>query len=553
MQAALASLPPKLLALSSTAPIEAVTLQASELATRVDEVTGRIERATFTGKGDKGTVVGLYKDYVKRIVNVLQTTLGAGQAREEAPLPPMPTSRAHEAMRAWHVDVLRLEHASMADALSGRRLDVLKDCVQIAITGHDASGKQLDLRNAEGLSAWLPTLSASKGTCALLTAGPATGKTWLVSQVVMHSLGRALVPVVIKVEQLQMQLTEHAAAFAAAPNWVDAYLRARASPPLRDAACSDGAAAAAAADRRPRRGGRRACAHRERTSRRARAAGPHVLCTSRPAGLDEARFGAFHKLQLAPLSDAQQTASSPRAWGARGRAEALPARQGAARRRRARSVTANPLMLSMVASIAELRAGIDMPTTTAELYDVAASAMMSRAAGVGRDNNAAARHLFEAHADKQRIITTTHLEAALMRLGKGEAAVAELRDARAAGSAAARAPAPRRAAADASLPPVLPGVLRDARDLGGRRRVAKVRVGRVVGQRRAHGRAGGDRVRDQVCRGGGAGGRRQVRARRWRASGGACALSPRSCAKSCPPRGCQRRSRRRAASRRRPA
>ena len=35
---------------------------------------------------------------------------------------------------------------------------------------------------------------------------------------------------------------------------------------------------------------------------------------------------------------------------------------------------------------------------------------------------------FEAHADKQRLITTKHLEAAARRLGKGEAVVAALRD-----------------------------------------------------------------------------------------------------------------------------
>jgi len=433
MQAALASLPPKLLALSSTAPIEAVTLQASELATRVDEVTGRIERATFTGKGDKGTVVGLYKDYVKRIVDVLQTTLGAGgQAREEAPLPLMPTSRAHEAMLAWHVDVLRLQHASMADALSGRRLDALVDCVQIAITGHDASGKQLDLRNAEGLSAWLPTLSASTGTCALLTAGPATGKTWLVSQVVMHSLGRALVPVVIKVEQLQVQLTEHAAAFAAAPNWVDAYLQRTCEPPhyaMLHAAMEqrrlllliDGLDEAGAARARIETHVAKVLAPQGHT----------LLCTSRPAGLDEARFGAFHKLQLAPLTEAQQHGFLAARLGAARAAELKPYLRDKVPvdAETQRSVTANPLMLSMVASIAELRVGIEMPTTTAELYDVAASAMRSRTAEASEETMALLRAtFFEAHADKQRIITTTHLEAAARRLGKGAAAVAALRN-----------------------------------------------------------------------------------------------------------------------------
>ena len=43
-----------------------------------------------------------------------------------------------------------------------------------------------------------------------------------------------------------------------------------------------------------------------------------------------------------------------------------------------RRATSNPLMLSMIASIAELRAGIAMPTKTSELYEVAARTMLAR-------------------------------------------------------------------------------------------------------------------------------------------------------------------------------
>ena len=79
MKAALEELPPKMLALSSTAPIKVVELDESKLAKRVEEVTERIERATFTGKGDKPMVVNLYKDYVERIATSLQQTLGSLQ------------------------------------------------------------------------------------------------------------------------------------------------------------------------------------------------------------------------------------------------------------------------------------------------------------------------------------------------------------------------------------------------------------------------------------------------------------------------------------------
>ena len=54
-------------------------------------------------------------------------------------LPPMPADDGFEAMRAWHLDVLRMQHQSIPDALSGKRLDAKEDCVQIAITGTDAS------------------------------------------------------------------------------------------------------------------------------------------------------------------------------------------------------------------------------------------------------------------------------------------------------------------------------------------------------------------------------------------------------------------------------
>ena len=62
MHAALDALPPKMLALSSTA-IVPVDLDAEALETRVDEVTARIGAATFTGKGDKEAVVKMLKDY----------------------------------------------------------------------------------------------------------------------------------------------------------------------------------------------------------------------------------------------------------------------------------------------------------------------------------------------------------------------------------------------------------------------------------------------------------------------------------------------------------
>ena len=91
--------------------------------------------------------------------------------------------------------------------------------------------------------------------------------------------------------------------------------------------------------------------------------------------------------------------------------------------------TGNPLILSMVASIAKLRAGVDMPETTAAIYATAADAMLRRAAS---PPSAAAVALleatfFEAHAAEERIVTLAHVEAAAARRGAdGAAAAAEL-------------------------------------------------------------------------------------------------------------------------------
>jgi pimeloyl-ACP methyl ester carboxylesterase len=76
-------------------------------------------------------------------------------------------------------------------------------------------------------------------------------------------------------------------------------------------------------------------------------------------------------------------------------------------------------MLSMVCSIAQLRVGIDMPTTTAELYEVAAGAMLKRSGAAVSDDAHALLHatFFEAHAAEQRIITQAHLGAAAARIG----------------------------------------------------------------------------------------------------------------------------------------
>ena len=427
---ALAELPPKMLLLSSSRPPESVEMPDVQLETRVDDVVARIKKAKFIGKADEPLVIGKYKQYVARIAHALQRTL-ASVASEAAPvkLPPMPTNAILEDMHKWHLEVLRAQHASIADALTGRRLDTLTECVSIAIKGKDATGKMLPVRDAAALGTWLP----EQAVLALLTAPPAAGKTWLMSQVIMHLLlSGARTPILIKVEQLQASLSRHEAHFAAATDWIDAYLEVTCEKPYcamlrqeltarRAVVLIDGLDEAGAL--------------REKIERHIATVlapqGHPILCTSRPAGLDEALFKDFHRLELVPLSDAQQEAFLIERLGEeRCATELTPYLRDkvpldAETQRR---VTSNPLMLAMVASIAELHAGIEMPTTTAALYETATDAMLGRtkATTISKEAKQVLQAVFfEAHRAKQRIVTEYHLLAAVERTAQ-QAAATEL-------------------------------------------------------------------------------------------------------------------------------
>ena len=167
----------------------------------VQKVKESIQRATFTGKGDKDTVPQLYASYVGRIVEVLQPLLAViiNPGSEGLQLPPMPivsipdavdellSHSSYEKMREWHEQVQRAEHLQIADPLSGRLLDTLEDCVPIKVTGRDVAGRQLEVMDAASVSAWLKRLhqGTTDSRSVLLTAGPAAGKSWLMSQVRM--------------------------------------------------------------------------------------------------------------------------------------------------------------------------------------------------------------------------------------------------------------------------------------------------------------------------------------------------------------------------------
>ena len=84
-------------------------------------------------------------------------------------------------------------------------------------------------------------------------------------------------------------------------------------------------------------------------------------------------------------------------------------------------VTANPLMLSMVASVFELRSGLPMPSTVAELYGVASDVTFSR----GGVASAELRRLlqavfFEAQVSQRRFIEDRQLDEAALGLERPE-------------------------------------------------------------------------------------------------------------------------------------
>ena len=92
-----------------------------------------------------------------------------------------------EVLRKWWMRKLTVQHSDITDALTGKRLDVLQQCVAINMDGADHWG----IQDASSLSQWLHSCHAQccegatidAPTAALLTGPPAAGKTSLMSQV----------------------------------------------------------------------------------------------------------------------------------------------------------------------------------------------------------------------------------------------------------------------------------------------------------------------------------------------------------------------------------
>ena len=385
-----------------------------------------------------------------------------------------------------HCRTMRAQHASITDALSGRRLDTLAHCVPIEMARashsitHEGSkkeaGKNTDVHDAEGLIKWLRGKHEQRcrkdddvvdAVCVLVTAGPAAGKTCLMSQLVMYVVASDsgavdiapgvydLLPIFIRVQDLQKRLLDQEDAFATSWNWVDAYLcivhggnselyqfLRQALKARRALLLLDGIDEAGRARNRIE----------DHLTGVLAAQGHAMILTSRPNGVREELFHRkhlkFNRLELRPLTDAQQT----QVVSAR-----ISASQGENYTQRIMtsqlmdyirtqvpkdtetkvSVTGNPLMLSMVLSIYESRRAatndkemtgpLDMPRSVTELYRVASTAMLDRLErkergdGSSSADNQHMRNLlqaifFQAHASERRIIRETDLETATLGL-----------------------------------------------------------------------------------------------------------------------------------------
>ena len=271
----------------------------------------------------------------------------------------MPLSK-FEVLRSWYFDDLRSRHRHLVDAISGNRLDVLQQCVAI-----DVDGKLQGVSDASTLVCWLHAARRAQcggtetelpTTAALLTAGPAAGKTSLLSQVVVYSLDQDaldVIPIVVRVQLLQTDMMQTEGVFKEAWNWVEAHLRLQHEHGsqlylmLRQALVSR--RALLLIDGLDEGGKRRKDIERH-VSHVVAPQGHLMLATSRPDGIEEGWFQPFHRLHLTPLTAEQQATALEQRLGDRAARlipylERVPVDSETGQR-----ITANPLMLSMVSA-----------------------------------------------------------------------------------------------------------------------------------------------------------------------------------------------------------
>ena len=289
--------------------------------------------------------------------------------------------------------------------------------------------------DAFGLNDWFTTQYAErvKGDdcklpcAALLTGPPAAGKTTLLSQLMALALWKKkLVPILIKVQLLQRQLLANPDTFAAAWNYVDAYHQLEygtASPLYRYLRQVMVARRALLLIDGLDEGGQKRDEFEVHVAEVLAPQGHVMLCTSRPAGLDlEGRFGDLYPLTLKPLTNEQQQHALEQRLGKEKASKLIPY----VRERvpvdieTGLKVTSNPLMLSMVASVFELRQGSNsaMPETVIELYKTSSDAMLARGNVDTQQLTELLKHIFfEAHVAQRRVIEDRQLDEAALGYG----------------------------------------------------------------------------------------------------------------------------------------
>ena len=234
-----------------------------------------------------------------------------------------------------------------------------------------------------------------------------------------------MVPLLIKVQQLQRQLIDQPDDFGTAWNWVDAFVRIEYQDQpavyrfLRQTLLSR--RVLLLLDGLDEGGAKRSEIERHVTEVLA-PQGLVMLCTSRPAGITETQFSGFRRLHLSPLTEAQQTQALEQRLGADKVGPLLEYLETVPVGADGQRVTSNPLMLSMFASVYELRQGVGMPETVAELYKHASEAMLARGGASSRELRRLMQAIFfEAHSAGQREIEDRLLDAAALSLELPEA------------------------------------------------------------------------------------------------------------------------------------
>jgi hypothetical protein len=229
-----------------------------------------------------------------------------------------------------------------------------------------------------------------------------------------------MVPILIKVQQLQRRLIDQPDDFGTAWNWVDAFLRLKyhGQPAvyhfLRQALLSR--RVLLLLDGLDEGGAKRDEIQRHVTEVLA-PQGHVMLCTSRPAGVTEKCFPGFRRFHLSPLTKPQQQEALEQRLGATAVAPLLEYLERMPVGDDGQRVTANPLMLSMTASVYELRQGVGMPETIAELYKDASEAMLSRGGASSKELRRLMQAVFfEAHVNQRREIEDWQLDAAALSL-----------------------------------------------------------------------------------------------------------------------------------------